>query len=236
MHLATSLLFPALVLAAVSEPCYGPNGRAGVCITDADCAKAGGASVTGACPWDATNIKCCSKPSCGSGGTGNCRWKSDCAGSSTANQCPGPSQMMCCSSSAQGFGGYPAPSIPAVGACKAVSVAGAKKFVAAFPGRIREIGCKRDCGCPGSSDHCCGLATDLMIADGGGQATMSGIDIAEWAMKNRGSLGLKYVIWGQKIWSPTTDGTEKSWSNWRTMEDRNDLTQNHWDHVHVSYN
>ena len=71
-------------------------------------------------------------------------------------------------------------------------------------------------------------------------------------MRNPGPLNLKYVIWGQKIWSPTTDGAEKPWTQWRTMEDRGDLTQNHWlvdiitsvtksnlsyrDHVHVSYN
>lgn len=47
-------------------------------------------------------------------------------------------------------------------------------------------------------------------------------------MRNPGPLNLKYVIWGQKIWSPTTDGAEKPWTQWRTMEDRGDVTQNHW--------
>lgn len=72
-------------------------------------------------------------------------------------------------------------------------------------------------------------------------------------MRNRNTLNLKYVIWGQKIWTTSVDKTEKNWENWRTMEDRGDLTQNHWwvtaaltlrsdqltdsrDHVHVSYN
>ncbi|KAI9172540.1 hypothetical protein HJFPF1_02045 [Paramyrothecium foliicola] len=233
MHFTPFLILPALALAAVNEPCYGPSNRAGVCISTSACSQAGGTSISGACPADAADIRCCTKPACGSGG--NCRWTSDCAGTSSAGLCPGPSQMQCCSSPAQGFGGYAAPRIPAVGACRSVSVAGANRFVSAFPGRIREIGCKRDCACPGSSDHCCGLAIDLMIADGGGRATMSGIDIAEWAMRNRGALNLKYVIWGQKIWHVTTDGTERAWTSWRTMEDRNDLTQNHWDHVHVSF-
>ncbi|KAI1040151.1 hypothetical protein LB505_012357 [Fusarium chuoi] len=75
--------------------------------------------------------------------------------------------MKCCSSAATGFGGYSAPTIPAVGACKQVSVNAAKAVVNQFPGRIREIGCKRDCSCPGSSDHCCGLATDFMCSDAG---------------------------------------------------------------------
>ncbi|ESU08885.1 hypothetical protein FGSG_04239 [Fusarium graminearum PH-1] len=195
-----NLLLSSTSLAAPNEPCYGPSGIAGVCITDAACSSAGGTSI------------------------------------SAAGQCPGPSQMKCCSSAATGFGGYSAPTIPAVGACKAVSVNAAKKVVAAFPGRIREIGCKRDCSCPGSSDHCCGLATDFMCSDGGGSATLSGKEIAEWCMKNRSALNLKYVIWGQKIWTTSVDKTEEKWENWRTMEKRDGLTQNHWDHVHVSYN
>ena len=56
---------------------------------------------------------------------------------------------------------------------------------------------------------------------------MSGRAIAEWVMNNRGSLNLKYVIWGQKIWTPGQDAV-KSWTSWRTMEDRGDVTQNHW--------
>jgi hypothetical protein len=64
---------------------------------------------------------------------------------------------------------------------------------------------------------------------------MSGEEIAEWVMNNRAALNLKYVIWGQRIWNPSQDSV-KNWDQWRTMEDRGDLTQNHWDHVHVSYN
>jgi hypothetical protein len=142
--------------------------------------------------------------------------------------------MQCCSTTANGWGGYRKPRIPSVGACKATAVSGAKKAVEAWPGRIREIGCKRDCTCPGNSDHCCGKAIDLMISDAGGKATMSGKSIAEWVMNNRGTLNLKYVIWGQKIWHPR-DGV-KSWAKWSKMEDRDSITQNHWDHVHVSFN
>lgn len=67
------------------------------------------------------------------------------------------------------------------------------------------------------------------------QGNLSGAEIAEWVMNNPGPLNLKYVIWGQKIWSPTQDSVT-SWTSWRTMEDRGDITQNHWDHVHVSFN
>lgn len=54
-------------------------------------------------------------------------------------------------------------------------------------------------------------------------------------MENAGSMSVTYVIWGQKIWSVSQDGSPTSWNNWRTMEDRGDITQNHWDHVHVSF-
>jgi hypothetical protein len=56
---------------------------------------------------------------------------------------------------------------------------------------------------------------------------MSGRQIAEWVMNNRGTLNLKYVIWGQKIWNPSVDSV-KAWTSWRNMEDRGDITQNHW--------
>ncbi|KZL77847.1 D-alanyl-D-alanine carboxypeptidase [Colletotrichum tofieldiae] len=230
--LVTSISVTA-ALAALNEPCYGSGGRAGVCVTTSTCSSNGGTTIDGACPADADNVKCCTKSPCGSGG--NCRWASDCAGTSASNQCPGPSAFKCCSSSASGFGGYDAPSIPSVGACKQVAVDGAKKIVAAFPGRVRQVFCTRDCDCPGTSDHCCGKATDMMCSDGGGVPTVSGKEIAEWIMNNRNALNLKYVIWGQKIWSPSQDSV-KSWSSWRTMDDRGDFTANHWDHVHVSYN
>lgn len=167
MRFTHLILLASTALAAPNEPCYA-NGQAGVCTTDASCTKAGGTTVKGACPADAANIKCCFKPKCNFGAAGNCRWASDCAGSSAGNLCPGPSQMKCCNSKATGFGGYKAPKIPALGACKKSSVEGAKKIVAAFPGRVREIGCVRSCKCPGTSDHCCGLATDMMCSDAGG--------------------------------------------------------------------
>lgn len=52
--------------------------------------------------------------------------------------------------------------------------------------------------------------------------------MAEWVMHNRKDLKLKYVIWGQKIWNPTVDAEPNHWEHWRTMNDRGDVTQNHW--------
>ncbi|SPO07717.1 uncharacterized protein DNG_10412 [Cephalotrichum gorgonifer] len=234
-NLLTLASLAATTLAATNEPCIGSGGRAGVCVSTSTCSASGGTSISGACPGDAADIKCCTKASCSNGSSGNCRWQSDCAGTSVSNQCPGPAQMKCCSSTATGFGGYAAPKQPTVGTkCLAVSVAGAKKITDQFPGRVREIFCARDCACTSGSDHCCGKAVDLMCSDGGGVPTMSGREIAEWVMKNRSALNLKYVIWGQRIWNPSID-SELAWTSWRGMEDRGDITQNHWDHVHVSF-
>lgn len=106
----------------------------------------------------------CTKTTCGDGG--NCRWTSQCSGTTQSNLCPGPADFKCCLPG--GSGTYPDPKIPSVGSCKATAVAGAKTIVNHFPGKVREIGCIRDCSCPGTSDHCCGMATDMMCSDKAG--------------------------------------------------------------------
>ena len=57
-------------------------------------------------------------------------------------------------------------------------------------------------------------------------ASIGGRDIAEWVMNNKASLNLKYVIWGQRIWSASE--AVKPWAQWRTMEDRGNVRENHW--------
>ncbi|KAG9228435.1 hypothetical protein BJ875DRAFT_489873 [Amylocarpus encephaloides] len=217
------------VHAAVNEPCVGSGGAPGVCVSSASCTSTGGKSISGACPSDPADIKCCTKTACSGG---NCRWQSDCAGSSISNQCPGPGAFKCCQSAANGFGGYSTPSFPAVGACQQVSVDGSKRIVAAFPGRVHQVFCTRDCACGSGSDHCCGKASDIMCSDGGGVPTNSGQEIAEWVMNHRSDLNVKYVIWGQRIWE--SGSAVKPWANWKAMEDRGDITANHWQAIHPS--
>lgn len=165
------LIFAAPVLATVGYPCYGPDNTAGVCVENADCEANGGTAIDGACPWDSATVRCCSKKPClASGAASSCAWKSDCAGSTSSGLCPGGSQVLCCDSLENGQGGYPAPAIPSVGACQQTAVDGAATVSGQFPGRVREIFCTRDCDCSTNptSDHCCGMAIDFMIADGGG--------------------------------------------------------------------
>ncbi|MER5669958.1 hypothetical protein [Pseudonocardia alni] len=71
-----------------------------------------------------------------------------------------------------------------------------------------------------ASDHPTGHALDIMVR---GQ---KGDRIADCALANADELGVKYVIWEQRM----NDG-----SGWSTMEDRGGDTANHYDHVHISF-
>ncbi|KAF1812600.1 hypothetical protein P152DRAFT_449315 [Eremomyces bilateralis CBS 781.70] len=235
----TLLLASATYASELNGACTGAGGAPGVCVSTSSCSKAGGKSITGACPNLAEDIKCCTKAACGT--DGDCRWTDSCTGTPVANQCPGPAAFKCCQPGGDtgGEDGYPTPEYPAVGdatgSCKQVTVTSAEKVIEAFPGKVRELFCTRDCTCPGTSEHCCGRAMDFMCSDGGGVRTEAGEPIAEWVMENHASMNVMYVIWGQKIWSPSRDD-QGPWSGWRDMEDRGSVTANHWDHVHVSYN
>ncbi|OZM81958.1 hypothetical protein [Pseudonocardia sp. MH-G8] len=70
------------------------------------------------------------------------------------------------------------------------------------------------------SDHPRGLAIDLMVRGERGDR------IAECALSNQEELGVDYVIWEQRY----NDG-----DGWERMSDRGDDTENHFDHVHVSF-
>ncbi|KAH7385876.1 hypothetical protein BKA66DRAFT_440540 [Pyrenochaeta sp. MPI-SDFR-AT-0127] len=231
MHFSSLLLTlfaSQLATAALNEPCYGSGGVAGVCVKTSTCSAEGGVTINGGCPKDPADVKCCSKPKC-STSPGNCRWVSDCAGSSLSGQCPGPGAFKCCKSPERGFGGYGAPTIPSTSSgCKQVAINGAKWVVAKFPGRVKSIGCIRKCDCSAnpSSDHCCGKAIDLMCSDDGGDATLSGREIAEWIMNNRAGKNIKYIIWGQRIWEPPR--AVGPWTTWEPMGDRDSITANHW--------
>ena len=56
-----------------------------------------------------------------------------------------------------------------------------------------------------------------------------GFSVASWARANARSLGIKYVIWDQKIWNIQRDR-----EGWRHMASRGSDTANHKDHVHIT--
>jgi hypothetical protein len=82
----------------------------------------------------------------------------------------------------------------------------------------------------GAGDHGTGHAVDLMVpgwSTAAGRAT--GDEIAAYVRAHAAELGVTYVIWRQHIWSVARAG-----EGWRLMPDRGSVTQNHYDHVHVS--
>lgn len=81
--------------ASLNGACTGSGGAPGVCIATSSCTKGGGTYINNACPGTPSDIKCCTKTSCGSGG--NCRFASQCStGNIVANLCPGPTDFKCC--------------------------------------------------------------------------------------------------------------------------------------------
>lgn len=56
----------------------------------------GGSYVSGKCPKDSNNIKCCNKACKVSGKSGKCMFKSECSGTTYSGYCPGGSDFVCC--------------------------------------------------------------------------------------------------------------------------------------------
>ena len=85
---------------------------------------------------------------------------------------------------------------------------------------------------PGDSgDHGKGLAIDFMVPEG----SELGDKIAEYAIQNMASRGISYIIWKQRFYAPF-DSKYGPANTWNPMPDRGRVTENHYDHVHVSMN
>jgi peptidoglycan DL-endopeptidase CwlO len=73
-------------------------------------------------------------------------------------------------------------------------------------------------------------AIDILVSDVYGEVPSDnnalGDKVAAFALANQTENGIWYVIWRQRY----NDG-----SGWDPMEDRGSITQNHYDHVHVSF-
>lgn len=85
---------------------------------------------------------------------------------------------------------------------------------------------------PGDSgDHGKGLAIDFMVAE----RSELGDKIAEYAIQNMASRGISYIIWKQRFYAPF-DSKYGPANTWNPMPDHGSVTENHYDHVHVSMN
>ncbi|HEL2357109.1 TPA: LysM peptidoglycan-binding domain-containing protein [Streptococcus suis] len=85
---------------------------------------------------------------------------------------------------------------------------------------------------PGDSgDHGKGLAIDFMVP----VSSALGDQVAAYAVANLASKNINYIIWKQRFYAPY-DSIYGPAYTWNLMPDRGSITENHYDHVHVSFN
>ncbi|HEP1264250.1 TPA: LysM peptidoglycan-binding domain-containing protein [Streptococcus pyogenes] len=84
-------------------------------------------------------------------------------------------------------------------------------------------------GDPG--DHGKGLAIDFMVP----VSSTLGDQVAQYAIDHMAERGISYVIWKQRFYAPFASIYGPAYT-WNPMPDRGSITENHYDHVHVSFN
>ena len=80
-------------------------------------------------------------------------------------------------------------------------------------------------------DHGKGRAVDVMVPVG----SEVGNQVAQYAVDNIANAGISYVIYRQHFYAPV-DNIYGPANTWNQMLDRGSITENHYDHVHVSFN
>ena len=82
-----------------------------------------------------------------------------------------------------------------------------------------------------TGDHGKGLAIDFMVP----QSSALGDQVAAYVVANVASKNISYIIWKQRFYSPYASIYGPAYT-WNLMPDRGSITENHYDHVHVSFN
>lgn len=82
-----------------------------------------------------------------------------------------------------------------------------------------------------TGDHGKGLAIDFMVP----QSSALGDQVVAYAVANLASKNISYIIWKQRFYSPYASIYGPAYT-WNLMPDRGSITENHYDHVHVSFN
>ncbi|SDB36376.1 LysM domain-containing protein [Streptococcus henryi] len=80
-------------------------------------------------------------------------------------------------------------------------------------------------------DHGKGLAVDFMVYED----QDLGDQVAQYAVDNMSESGISYIIWKQQFYSQW-ESVYGPGNTWNDMPDRGSVTENHYDHVHVSFN
>ena len=82
-----------------------------------------------------------------------------------------------------------------------------------------------------TGDHGKGLAVDFIVPE----SSALGDQIAEYTAANMASRDVSYIIWKQRFYAPFNSIYGPAYT-WNLMPDRGSITENHYDHVHVSFN
>lgn len=80
-------------------------------------------------------------------------------------------------------------------------------------------------------DHGKGLAIDVMVPE----SSAIGDQVAQYAIDHMQENGISYIIWKQRFYAPVNNIYGPA-NTWNEMPDRGSVTENHYDHVHVSFN
>ena len=79
-------------------------------------------------------------------------------------------------------------------------------------------------------DHGKGLAIDVMVPE----SSAIGDRVAQYAIDHMQENGISYIIWKQRFYAPVNNIYGPA-NTWNEMPDRGSVTENHYDHVHVSF-
>ena len=106
---------------------------------------------------------------------------------------------------------------------------------------IRSAGCHAQRPANPTSDHPLGKGCDFFPGEGGrfarGVEITNGWRAAEWFRLNADTLGVDYIIWQGRIWSPGSPD-QGGWGRPYTgggVYDPDDAVGGHYDHLHVSF-
>lgn len=101
-----------------------------------------------------------------------------------------------------------------------------RPHVQAFADAVKEATGANSFGTYPGHDPSIDLALDIFVAV---NSVVLGNKITTFAIENIKRFGIDYIIYRQHIYNPEIA------KYWRQMEDRGNPTQNHYDHVHISF-
>lgn len=133
------------------------------------------------------------------------------------------------------LGSCPATGLAVEGGLQSTAVYGLRCVKEAFPW-LTSIGGRRSSSSStcSFSDHCTGLANDLMISKWSSpEGNARGWQLAKWVQAHAAELNVTYIIFDVKVWRAYAP--ERGWAPYHHPYGNSSPTLAHRDHVHVSY-